>query len=205
MRSLVPFLALALLAAGCGSEPAAPPPADGAARGPALLAFETPAPPPARDPGPADGGALRFTLPEGWESMPTSSPVRLAQARIPGPGGEANLVVYWFGEGGGGSAEESLQRWLGEIDPAPGAVPVRERFAANGLAVSWVDATGTLLPNRMGTGPATPQPGSRLLGAVIEGPGGPWFVKATGPEATLAAARADFLALLATAQAAPRP
>ena len=205
MRSLVPFLALALLAAGCGSEPAAPPPADGAARGPALLAFETPAPPPARDPGPADGGALRFTLPEGWESMPTSSPVRLAQARIPGPGGEANLVVYWFGEGGGGSAEESLQRWLGEIDPAPGAVPVRERFAANGLAVSWVDATGTLLQNRMGTGPATPQPGSRLLGAVIEGPGGPWFVKATGPEATLAAARADFLALLATARAAPRP
>ena len=205
MRSLVPFLALALLAAGCGSEPAAPPPADGAARGPALLAFETPAPPPARDPGPADGGALRFTLPEGWVSVPTSSPVRLAQARIPGPGGEANLVVYWFGEGGGGSTEESLQRWLGEIDPAAGAVPVRERFEANGLTVSWVDATGTLLPNRMGTGPATPQPGSRLLGAVIEGSGGPWFVKATGPEATLAAARADFLALLATARAASRP
>lgn len=205
MRSLVPFLALALLAAGCGREPAAPPPADGAARGPALLSFETPSPPPARDPGPADGGALRFTLPESWMSVPTSSPVRLAQARIPGPGGEANLVVYWFGEGGGGSAEESLQRWLGEIDPAAGAVPIRERFEANGLAVSWVDATGTLLPNRMGTGPATPQPGSRLLGAVIEGTGGPWFVKATGPEATLAAARADFLALLATARAAPRP
>lgn len=51
-------------------------------------------------------------------------------------------------------------------------------------------------PSTVGMGPATAQPGSRLLGAVVEGPGGPWFVKAIGPDATVAAARPAFLELL---------
>jgi hypothetical protein len=49
-------------------------------------------------------------------------------------------------------------------------------------------------------GPAEPQPGSRLLAAVVEGPGGPWFFKTTGPDETVAAARADFLAMLRAAR-----
>ncbi len=48
----------------------------------------------------------------------------------------------------------------------------------------------------MGSGPTTPQPGFRLLGAVVEGEGGPWFFKLTGPEATLASEREAFFGLL---------
>ena len=152
---------------------------------------------------PAGGGQLLFELPAGWTSTPPSSAMRLAQARIPGPGGEGDLVVFWFGEGGGGGVEDNLQRWIGQMEVTAGTEPAREKFDVDGLAVTWVDVSGTLLPSNMGTGPATPQPSSRLFGAVIEGPGGPWFFKATGPEATLAAEREAFVGILKGARLRP--
>ena len=77
-----------------------------------------------------------------------------------------------------------------------GVVPLRDTFSHGVFTTHWVDVEGTLKPSMMGTGPTTPQPGSRLLGAVVEGPGGPWFFKATGPAETLDAQRDAFFALL---------
>jgi hypothetical protein len=48
----------------------------------------------------------------------------------------------------------------------------------------------------MGMSPSAAQANARLFGAVVEGPGGPWFFKATGPEATMAPAREAFVAML---------
>ena len=45
-------------------------------------------------------------------------------------------------------------------------------------------------------GPKTPKPGYKLLGAIVEGPGGNVFFKLTGPAKTVEAARADFNKLL---------
>lgn len=137
-----------------------------------------------------------FTLPAAWRAEPPSSSMRLAQATIPGPGGDAQLTVFHFGVGGGGGVESNLDRWVGQMDLAPGSAPFRETFENAGLKVTWIDVLGTLKPSTMGTGPSTPQPDSELLGAVVEGPGGPWFFKATGPAATLTAARADFVDML---------
>ena len=50
----------------------------------------------------------------------------------------------------------------------------------------------------MGSGPTTPQPGYRLMGAVVEGESGPYFFKLTGPAQTIARERDAFLALLAS-------
>jgi len=137
-----------------------------------------------------------FTLPSPWRSEPPSSSMRLAQASIPGPGGDAHLTVFHFGVGGGGGVESNLQRWAGQVEVAPGSAPSRDSFDSAGLAVTWIDVQGILKPSMMGTGPTTPQPDSELLGAVVEGPGGPWFFKATGPASTLAAARPAFLEML---------
>ena len=41
-------------------------------------------------------------------------------------------------------------------------------------------------------GPKTPQPGSKLLGAILENPNGNVFVRMTGPLATVKAADVDF-------------
>jgi hypothetical protein len=143
---------------------------------------------------------LRFELPAGWEKVTPSSSMRVAQATIADPGGNAELAVFHFGAGQGGDIEANLQRWLSQVVPDAGGAPQREAFETNGLRVTWVDVKGTLQPGQMGMGPSTAQPNSRLFGAIIEGDGGPWFFKATGPDATLAPRRDAFVAMLRSAQ-----
>jgi len=150
---------------------------------------------PARDAGQAAPAKLVFALPAAWVGEQPGSAMRLAQARIPGPAGSGEFAIFYFGAGGGGTAEANIERWIEQID-RPAAPPKRGSFSAHGLEVSWVDVAGTMKASTVGMGPASARPGQRLLGAVVEGPGGPWFVKAIGPDATVAGARAAFLELL---------
>lgn len=146
---------------------------------------------PAAEPG--QGAGFDFELPAGWERQTPGSSMRLAQATIPGPGGPGEFAVFYFGAGQGGAVEANLQRWA---DQMGGAAPQRESFEANGLKMTWIDLAGTLQPSGMGMGPSTPQANSRLLGAVIEGPGGPWFFKVTGPDETIGPQRDAFVRML---------
>lgn len=134
--------------------------------------------------------------PDGWTFRQPSSSMRLAEAEIPGPGGPALLTVFFFGAGGGGGVDANFERWAGQIELDPGAAPERGGFEVSGYSVSVIDVPGTLLPSRMGGGPSEPAPGSKLMGAVIEGPGGPWFFKVTGPKETVDAAAPAFGAML---------
>ncbi len=222
-RSLTLLLTLSLLAA-CSDRGVSDRPEDPAAQAPATAT--EPAAPGATAPGavpsgdvpllssrgvptaPAAGGAnpagpgpdgvfdaagLRFALPSGWVAVPPASSMRLAQATIPG-GGE--FMVFHLGVGGGGGVDANIDRWIGQMEVASGTSPARERFEGNGLIIHLVDVVGTLLPSTMGTGPTEPQPGSRLIGAVIEGPGGPWYFKATGPDGALVAERDALMGML---------
>jgi len=149
---------------------------------------------------PVDAAGLRFDLPPGWQSTPPQSAMRAAQVSIPGEAGAAELAVFHFGVGQGGDIEANLMRWRSQMETAAGSEPKREYFETNGLAVTWVEIAGTLKAGQMGMGPNSDQPGSLLYGAVIEGPGGPWFLKATGPEATLGPRRDEFIGLLRSAR-----
>lgn len=153
------------------------------------------------DGAPLQIGRLHLVMPTAWHQVPPTSAMRAAQVVVPGPAGDAELAVYFFGVGQGGNVEANLQRWMNQIIPAPGTAAGRETFESGGLRITWVDAQGTLKPaDMMGMGPSAPQPNTRLLGAVIEGEGGPWFLKATGPEATLAPQRDAFVTMLHTAR-----
>ncbi len=147
----------------------------------------------------ASEGSIDFDVPAGWQSQPPSSNMRVAQAVIPGPGGNGDLAVFYFGPGGGGPVEANLERWAGQMESADQPQP--EIFETNGYKVTWIDVGGTLKASTMGTGPSTAQANARLFGAVVEGPGGPWFFKATGPEATMAPARDAFVAMLKSVRA----
>jgi hypothetical protein len=145
--------------------------------------------------------SLTFRLPAGWERRSPSSNMRLAEATIPGPAGAGELAVFHFGAGQGGSVDANLRRWIAQMDTDPGTTPEQASFESNGLKVTWVDVRGTLRPSSMGMGPKADQPGYRLIGAVVEGSGGPWFFKATGPDATLEPRRAELLDMLRNAHA----
>lgn len=177
-------LVLALAAAvACGGGPTpnqAPPAAD------AGVASHT-----ERAPGgpTLDLGAAAVELPATWQRGEPSSRMRLAEATVPGPAGDALLTVFFFGPGGGGGVEANIQRWLGQV--AADGQPERDQFTVGDYTVHTVAVTGTLQPSGMGTGPSEPVPDAMLLGAVVEGPGGPWFFKLTGPAATVVAARPE--------------
>jgi hypothetical protein len=198
-----------------GGEPPPSPPSSAAQTGSDAQpssAATTPEPPagngvaleqPAAKGSVVDAGGLRFELPPTFEREPPASEMRLAQAIVKGEAGAAELAVFHFGAGQGGSVEANFERWLAQVQrPAGAAGPQRGKLTAGTFEVQWIEAAGTMLPSGMGPGPQTPQPGSRLLGAVVEGAGGPWFFKLTGPDATVSAAREPFLAMLRGLRAA---
>lgn len=203
--ALVLTTGLVLAAIACDNREAAPAAAGGAVTAGAPPASAQPAAPHGGGAGEkalsAEGSAiatatLRFDLPAGWRREQPSSGMRLAQAVVPGAAGPGELAVFHFGAGQGGGVEANFERWVGQIEQPAGSTPERGDFTAAGFEISWIDAHGTLLPSAMGSGPATAQPGFRLLGAVVEGEGGPWFFKVTGPEATLGREREAFFGLL---------
>lgn len=119
-------------------------------------------------------------------------------APVPGDREGAECAVYFFGLGQGGSIQANIDRWEGQFK-APGGKPARAKIAKiniHGLPVTTIDVSGEY--SGMG-GPAAPPVlvvDYRLLGAIIEGPGGNVFIKFTGPAKTMATNQPKFQQLL---------
>src|SRR6185503_16100126 len=61
---------------------------------------------------------LKFTVPAGWVEEERTSSMRVAQYRLPkaaGDSDDASLVLYYFGQGQGGSAAANIERWIGQM------------------------------------------------------------------------------------------
>ena len=146
-----------------------------------------------------DAAGLKLTVPEGWRGETPTSSMRAAQVAVPGAGGEGQLTVFHFGAGGGGGVDANLDRWLSQVVLDPGTQPKREVIEASPMKIHVVDASGKVTASRVGSFPAQDEAGWRLLGAVIEAEGGPWYLRLVGPKDTLEAQREAFLKMLRTA------
>jgi hypothetical protein len=140
-------------------------------------------------------GGLRFSIPSAWTRVPAPSDVRAAQYRIPpaDDAGDGELVLFFFGPGKGGGVEANLDRWYGQFTqpdgrPSRDAATVTKR-TVHGLEVTMVDLAG--MYSGMGAH-AQAASDSRMLAAIVTGEGGPWFWRAIGPRATIAAAKPGF-------------
>ncbi len=155
-----------------------------------------------------EAARLRFSVPAAWTRVPAPSDFRAAQLRIPRTAEDkedGSLVLYHFGEGKGGGVEENLDRWYGQF-AQPDGRPSRDAAVitmktVNKLRVTAVDLSGTYQGMGMGGAKDAAKPGYRMLAAVVEGEGGPWFWKAIGPEVTMAGAKSGFDAMLASLEA----
>ena len=156
-----------------------------------------------------EDASLRYHVPAGWTRVPAPSDVRAAQYTIPRAPGDAEdgeLILFFFGAGKGGSADDNLTRWYAQFTQPDGRAS-RDAAVLNirtikGLRVPAVDLGGTYVGTQMpGSQKPSPKPGYRMLAAVVEGEGGPWFFKALGPAATIARAKDDFDKLLESVEA----
>jgi len=144
---------------------------------------------------------LKWTPPAGWK-VEDAKPMRAATYTVPPAAGDtagAECAVYFFGAGQGGSVQANLDRWKGQMTAA-GGQPADAKIAKrtiHGLTVTTIEASGDY--SGMGGPMATSksvQNNYRLLGAIVEGPGGNVFIKFTGPAKTIAASQAKFEQLL---------
>lgn len=161
----------------------------------------------AADPVRTQAAGLRFAHPSEWVRVPAPSDMRAAQFRVPKAGSDtedAEVVLFFFGAGKGGSTEDNLNRWYGQMtqpDGKPskdaGIVTIK---TVKGLKITMLDVPGTYkgMPAQGAT--ATSKSGYRLLAAAIEGEGGPWFFRVVGPDATVKAAKPAFEQLLESVQ-----
>lgn len=186
------------------------------------MAARTPAPqepgrppghPPLGGPGtppPTAAGApalpVQYDAPTAWKQVPPEQRMRVAQysiARVAGDNEDGVVAVFFFA-GSGGTVEDNVKRWVGQFVGAGGqpidqATVHRETFPVGPFTAHFVELTGHYHGDVMKGGSGTPSESPyRLLGAIVETPGGKLVFKATGPEATLAAAREDFIKMLKT-------
>jgi hypothetical protein len=157
------------------------------------------APPPAptmgqgAGPGAGEPSAITWKVPETWQSLANSSPMRIATYHPPGASGAETAEMSV--SRAGGSTDANIERWRGQFE-GPGQEKRAER-SVRGLKVTVVELGGTYLGGNMMPGaPSTPQKGWALLAAIVETPGSAYFFKLVGPAASVHAARAGFDALI---------
>ncbi len=149
-------------------------------------------------------GGLTWEAPEPLVQRAPANSMRAAEYGVRGHD-DATLAVFYFGpeEGGGGSVESNIDRWLGQLQQPDGrptaSIAERGEREINGMRVTTVDARGTFV-GRLGMGGGGSRPGWRVLGAIAAGPQGLVFFKLLGPEAAVDAADAAFEQLLESLQ-----
>ena len=148
---------------------------------------------------------VQWAAPAGWKAE-AARPMRAATYAVAPASGDsdpAECGIYFFGPGQGGSVDANLERWRSQFtDPNGRTTPAKiDKGQVHGLRVTRIDTSGSY--SGMG-GPmaakAQTVPGYRLLGAIIEAPGGNIFVKFTGPMKTIAANQPKFEQLLTSFQ-----
>jgi hypothetical protein len=143
-------------------------------------------------PAAVDLGGLKSVPPASWKEVPVTSPMRLKQFTVPGKKGEAELVVFFFGQGQGGSSQANIDRWKQQFQPPAGkslddVTKVTTTKIGTAAKAITLDISGTYLfkASPMSPGPAEPRPDHRMLAVDLTTPKGDYFIKLVGPAATV--------------------
>lgn len=134
--------------------------------------------------GPLELDAITSTAPAGWQRKPPSSSFVAAEFALPGAEGEdadGRLTVSTAG----GGVEANIDRWKGQFNPLAKESP-QEEIDLNGLKATVVDFSGDFSDQRGPFAPAVQRPDYRMIAAIIPVEGQLFFIKATGPQKTIA-------------------
>lgn len=137
------------------------------------------------------------TVPVRWVARAPSSKMRLAEFTVPHDDVQvgAEVVVYFFGGGQGGSVASNLARWKAQFSTPDGS-PVKEtitRDSSAGFPITFAEYRGTYARG-IGAGNAeTAKPGQTLLAGIAETPRGTLFFQLFGASAAVAAQHDAFV------------
>lgn len=176
MKTIILMISTALICSACSKNSATTTPANSAVQA---------------------NGELRYKTPAGWLEEKPNSNMRVAQYKLPrveGDGADAELVIYYFGQGQGGSKQANIDRWLNQMQQADGSAAKDkakiENTTVNGMPVTAVDVVGKYNGGMASPGAApnaapVDMSNYRMRAAILETPKGSYFVKLTGPQKTV--------------------
>lgn len=136
-------------------------------------------------------------VPPSLQAQPPSSQMRLAEYTVPRTDSmHADVVVYYFGPGQGGSADANIARWTSQFT-SPGSghvIPKVSEVDGTAFPTTVAEFEGSYARGiGMGPGSAEAVPDQGLIAAVVETPKGNLFLQLFGDRAAVADARQDFL------------
>ena len=145
---------------------------------------------------------LKSEAPAGWKMGKADNKFRAYQFTIPKAGDDpedAELVIFYFGAGSGGSAADNVKRWKGMFQAPAGEVGEGsakvEKKKVGDVPVTYVDVRGTYLskfPPFAPNAKTTRKEDYRLIGVVFESKDGPYFFRLVGPQRTVEQNKAAF-------------
>jgi len=137
---------------------------------------------------------VSLMLPAGWKQSPPSSQMRLAEATVSDTSGDPAKTCSVVFSTAGGSVEENIARWSGQVLDAEGkpAVAKSESRTVAGMKATVVEFTGSFA----GMGDAARKQNWMLRGAIIETPAGLLFIKMNGPVEQMNTTASGFAALV---------
>jgi hypothetical protein len=148
-------------------------------------------------------GGLKSKTPESWKKQTPSNKLRTCQFAVPKAEGDkedAELVVFFFGKGGGGSNEDNIKRWKGQFVAPEGKTMDEatkiEKFKVGKVAdVVYVDMHGTYKYKNPPFDPNAKEvrkEGFRRIGVIFDTDEGPYFITLTGPAKTMEKSKESF-------------
>jgi hypothetical protein len=142
---------------------------------------------------------LTSTAPADWkeeEPSEIAKKFRFKQFRLPkveGDKGDAEVVIFFFGPGGGGSIQENIKRWQGMFIPPKGKkikdITKIAKMKVGSVPVTLVDLQGIYKFKKAPFVPdskAELRPHHHLIGVVFESKDGPYWFRLVGPAKTVA-------------------
>jgi hypothetical protein len=137
---------------------------------------------------------LKSAVPTDWKQEKATSKNRTHHFRIPHVAddkADAELIIFFFGTGSGGSADANVKRWKGMFIPPEGKeiddVSKVENFKIGKVDVTYLDVQGTYKFKERPDPRLKEElrPDHRMLGVVFESPNGPYFIRLVGPIKTV--------------------
>jgi hypothetical protein len=143
---------------------------------------------------------LSSRAPADWKEAETAKPFRYKEFTLPKQGddkADAELIIFYFGEGGGGGVEANITRWKAMFEPPAGKsgddIAKKEEIKVGNVKATYVDLAGTYLYKTSPMAPVSEKrPNHRMIGVIFESPKGPYFFRLVGPEKTVTAHKKAF-------------
>lgn len=141
---------------------------------------------------------LKSAAPAAWKKQETNSSMRAFQFKVPkveGDSEDAEVIVFFFGKGQGGSVDDNIKRWKGQFKDAPADKIKQEKFEVGKVPVTYLDIQGNYqarIPPADPNGKLIEKKDFRAINAIFGSPNGPYYIRILGPNKTVTAQKKAF-------------